>query len=296
MKTFCEGGMSTEVNSILLTEDARLLAEARLIYAATLKDRFLRSPARFLLQDQDAAGIEKLERRLVQEIDAALRFSCQLWCRRDTPQIKGLRELSEMVFNSSNGNMELCRAQAPLYAEPVRNVGTEEGPPGYHDGHSVIMVVQPSVGVSSSAGTKKDAKGSSKIWAKASVFVASPKPAAASPKPMVPSPKPGAASPKPAALSLNLKAVTESTKPAQELIATQDASPPDTTSIKAMAGAASPPLLSPPAPPVPPKDSQDSALILLPNIAFKDLIPRPLRKQSPRLSLAAALAQPPRVS
>jgi hypothetical protein len=36
---------------------------------------FLRRPARFLHQDQDPAGIEELERRLVQEIDAMLRAS-----------------------------------------------------------------------------------------------------------------------------------------------------------------------------------------------------------------------------
>lgn len=272
MKTFCEGGMSTEADSTLLTDDARLLAETRLKYAGRLKDTFLKGPARFLLQDQDPAGIEKLEGRLVQEIDAALRFSCQLWCRRDTPRVKRLCDLAEMAFNSSSDDMELCQAQAPLCAQPVSNVDADDGPPGYHDGHSVIMVVQPSVSISPGAGTKKITKRSNKIWTKASVLVASP-------KPVVPSLDPVAVSP----------------MPAQDPTATSDTPSPDTTSINVMIGTPSPPLQSPPAPPVPPKDTQDSGFVLLPSIAFKDM-PRPLRKQSPKLSLAAALAQPPKVS
>ncbi|KAK4185258.1 hypothetical protein QBC35DRAFT_351878, partial [Podospora australis] len=58
---------------------ARLLIEYRTQYAARLKDRFLRGAARFLLQNQDAAGIETLERELIHEFDLALRFACQLW-------------------------------------------------------------------------------------------------------------------------------------------------------------------------------------------------------------------------
>ncbi|KAK4234095.1 hypothetical protein C8A03DRAFT_18939, partial [Achaetomium macrosporum] len=177
MKAFCDGGMSTPVYSILLTEDARALAEARLRYAGRLKDNFLRSPARFLLQDQDAAGIEKLERRLLQEIDAALRFSCQLWCRRDPIFVKGLDELADMTFNAASDNMELCQAQAPLYAQHAGSTANaRDAPPGYHDGHSVVMVVQPSIGVKQSVGNGKGAKDSIKAWVKASVLVAPPKP------------------------------------------------------------------------------------------------------------------------
>lgn len=159
MKAFIEGGMSTEVDSILLAEDAHLLADARLEYSGRLKDRFLRGPARFLLQDQDPAGIEKLERRLIQEIDAALRFSCQLWCRRDIPRLPRLRGLAEMAFNSSSDDMESSQAQAPLRSQLVGgSANTQEGPPGHHDGHSVVMVVQPSVSASPRAGIKKDTK------------------------------------------------------------------------------------------------------------------------------------------
>jgi hypothetical protein len=256
IKVFYEGGMSTEVDRIPFTENARLLAEARLKYSGRLKDRFLRSPARFLLQDQDAAGIEKLERRLVQEIDAALRFSCRLWCRKDTPRVTRLRDLVEMAFNSPSDDMELCQAQAPLCAQPAGSTDTQDGALEYHDGHSVIMVVQPSVSVSPSAGIKKDTKRSNKIWAKAGVLVASP-------KPVIPSPDP----------------VAVSLVPTQGPKATQDTPSPDTTSINVMIGTLSPPLQSPPAPSVPPKDTQDSGFILLPSITFKDM-PRPSRKQS----------------
>jgi hypothetical protein len=273
MKAFFEGGISTEVDSILLAKDARLLAEARLKYSGRLKDRFLRGPARFLLQHQDPAGIDKLEHRLVQEIDAALRFSCQLWCRRDTPRVTRLRDLAEMAFSSSSNDMELYQAQAPLCAQPAGgSVDTQDGRPGYHDGDSVIMVVQPSVSVSPNAGIKKDTKRSNKVWTKASVLVASPKPVILSPDP-----------------------VAASLVHAQRPTATQDTPSPETVSIKAMIGMPSTPLQFPPAPPMPPKDTQDSGFILLPGIAFKDT-PRPLRKQSPKSSPAAALAQPPKAS
>ncbi|KAK4039879.1 hypothetical protein C8A01DRAFT_16192 [Parachaetomium inaequale] len=190
MKAFCEGGMSTEIDSVLLTDDSHLLAEARVRHAGRLKDSFLRGPARFLLQDQEAAGIEKLERRLVQEIDAALRFSCQLWCRQGTLQVRRLRDLADTAFNSTSDNMQLCQAQAPLRSQPTgRAVDSRDASPGYHDDHSVIMVVQPSVGVSMSSGTSKpskDAKGSTRIWAKASVLVATPNPPMREPPPPPP--------------------------------------------------------------------------------------------------------------
>ena len=129
MKAFCEDGMSAEVDNILLTDDGRLLAEARVRHAGRLKDSFLRSPARFLLQDQDAAGIEKLERRLVREIDAALRFSCQMWCRRDTPCVRGLRDFGETSFNSSNDEMELYQTHAPLGPRPATRTTNTGDPP-----------------------------------------------------------------------------------------------------------------------------------------------------------------------
>jgi hypothetical protein len=249
MKAFCEGGMGTPVESILLTEDARPLAEARLRYAGRLKDAFLRSPARFLLQDQDAAGIEKLERRLVQEIDAALRFSCQLWCRREPIVVKGLDELADTTFSAASDSMELCQAQAPpRYAQHATGSTTDrrDAPPGYHDGHSVIMVVQPSIGVKQSVvGGGKGAKESITTWVKASVLVAPPKPPAVQ---QAPAPAPAAAPP-----------------PGSDY---------PTVSMKAILP-----------PPVPPKDLKEQALVMLPTLTFKG--PQPLFfKQPPRLSVA----------
>lgn len=168
--------MSAEVNSSYLTDHARLLADARLKYAGRLKDTFLRGPARFLLQDQDAAGIEKLENQLVKEIDAALRFSCQVWCRHDTPVVRGLRDLTETTFDSSSDTMELCPAQAPPQSHTAAAIAAIKGaPPGYHGGHTVVMIVQPFVGVNTSGPTKKDPKGGTTAWIKASVLVAAPK-------------------------------------------------------------------------------------------------------------------------
>ncbi|KAK3307785.1 uncharacterized protein B0T15DRAFT_549614 [Chaetomium strumarium] len=121
LKAFCEGGMSTSVDSILLTEDAARPLSRGQAPVRGLKDAFLRSPARFLLRDQDAAGIEKLERRLVQEMDSALRFSCQLWCRREPISVRGLDELVDTAFSAASDSMELCQAQQapppPRYAQ-----------------------------------------------------------------------------------------------------------------------------------------------------------------------------------
>ncbi|KAL2130953.1 hypothetical protein VTI74DRAFT_5736 [Chaetomium olivicolor] len=178
MKSFNEGGMSAEADSELLTEDARILAEARLRYAARLKDTFLRGPARFLLRDQDAVGIEKIEDKLVQEIDAALRFSCQLWCRRDPPVFQDLRDLSNATFRSSRDDMELCYAQTPRYTLPTERVlFSRLPPPDFHDGQSVIMVVRPCVRSSTSnLGHDKAANDiATKFWTKASVMVTAPK-------------------------------------------------------------------------------------------------------------------------
>lgn len=258
MKAFCEGGMSAEVDNILLTDDGRLLAEARVRHAGRLKDAFLRSPARFLLQDQDAAGIEKLERRLVREIDAALRFSCQMWCRRDTPCVRGLRDVLETSFSSSNDEMELYQTHSPLGSPPAtRTTNTGDAPPGYHDGNSIIMVVQPSICVGTSRGNGKGARGSTRVWFKASVLVTAP-------------------------------------NPVQEPEAAPHIAP--TAAVLAKAVVATPKATV--APRVPRKDHNDphqSALTLLPNIAFT-AAPRPFLKKSPMLSMSLALAESPKVS
>ncbi|SPQ20803.1 cc73338e-9ff9-4dd3-ba1b-cdf649df99cd [Thermothielavioides terrestris] len=250
MKTFCEGGMSADLDNTFLTEDARLLAEARLRFAGRLKDSFLRGPARFLLQDQDAAGIEKLERRLVQEMDAALRFSCQLWCRRDPPWVKGLRELGITTFDASRHDIELCQAQAPLYAQLSPRASDErDAPPSSYDGRPVIMVVQPSFGVCTSTANRKSPNDDATVWAKASVLVAAPRPV------KEPASVPDAA-------------------------AAQDATSPDSASIRAFVGTPT----SAVAPPVPPKDPKEQAVTLLPSVAF-GASPRSAPRQSPSSSM-----------
>ncbi|KAK4247871.1 hypothetical protein C7999DRAFT_14164 [Corynascus novoguineensis] len=257
MKALSEGGIGSTDESTLLHSDFRFLAEARVRYAGRLKDTFLRGPARFLLRDQDAAGIEKLERRLVQEIDAALRFSCQLWCRHDIPQIHGLHELAKKATHAASDDIRLCRAQVPPFAEHVGSVvelGDET--PGYPDGLSVIMVLQPSVGAITSpkprTPSNEDSRSSTKIWIKASVLVGTPKPSAQPPVPPQESlvPPPQASAPiQPRAISLDAASITATVGP-----------PPSPTAL-----------------PVLPNDAQETPLTLLPSIAFRGT-PRPLLK------------------
>ncbi|KAH6641904.1 hypothetical protein F5144DRAFT_150467 [Chaetomium tenue] len=251
MKTFFDGGMSAKVDNFSsTTNNSHLpLADARLKYAGQLKDRFLRGPARFLLQHQEAKGIEKLEYRLVQEIDAALRFSCQLWCRRDTPLVRGLRDLTDETFNFNSNEMQLYPTRAPLRAErAVRNVGKNE-PHACHVGHPVIMVLQPSISVRTATGHEGTAKGrnaSTRIWTKASVLVSTP----------------------------NISA--------QESPLSQQAASPDAASFKAVVE----PLMSPTASLASPMAAEESVMIL-PSMAFKN-VPRPLLKQSPNIPLPMA--------
>ncbi|KAJ4302488.1 hypothetical protein N0V88_002634 [Collariella sp. IMI 366227] len=177
MKSFCEGGLSAEAGSDGLSEDARILVDARLRYAGRLKDSFLRGPARFLLRELDATDIDRIESKLTEEIDAALRFSCQLWCRRDPPLVQGLPHFANAIIDSSRDDMELCYAQALRFTLPTGRARLA-GPPilDFHAGQSVIMVVQPSIR-------------STKIWTKANVFVAAANPMpipAAEPEPESP--------------------------------------------------------------------------------------------------------------
>jgi len=83
MQLLSEGGLSQEASdpSMAGNEDSQMLANMRRAFARELKERFLRSPARCFLHDQDAKGIAKLEGKLTDEIDLALRFSAQVWGR-----------------------------------------------------------------------------------------------------------------------------------------------------------------------------------------------------------------------
>src|SRR5262245_54581160 len=85
MEMLYEAGMGLEPKHAN-DESSRSLSEARRRYCRKLRDRFLSGSARFLLQDQDTVGIEKLEITLMEEFDKALRFSCHVWSRTDALQ------------------------------------------------------------------------------------------------------------------------------------------------------------------------------------------------------------------
>ncbi|KAM7202616.1 hypothetical protein V8F20_004405 [Naviculisporaceae sp. PSN 640] len=180
MRTLSRGGLMLDPNGAK-GPDSRLLIEAREKYATKLKDRFLSGPARYLLEDQDAHGIEKLERRLLRELDLTLRFSCQVWSRLDHLKFSSLAELAPTEFNANSPIMELCEIQAPPNSQLPGASGDDLGPdapPAYYDGNAVIMVVQPaveSIKTNSSSHTWGHAsrKGADlrSIWTKAQVLV-----------------------------------------------------------------------------------------------------------------------------
>jgi len=161
----------------------RKVAQARREYARTLKERFLGGAARFLLRDQDEdVSIERLERRLLNELDSALRFSARMWCQSceaagtgGVPRFLGLGDFASAAAAAAAGGggsgekgrrvkfrrevMEKC----PLAQGRMTLYGT-----GERDGEQeeVIMVVQPAVvGAGSSNGLEF-----SKVWAKAQVL------------------------------------------------------------------------------------------------------------------------------
>jgi len=167
-------------------EARRNLIDSRLNYARRLKERFLGGAARFLLQDQTPRGIEKLERRLTDRIDDALRFSCKIWSQPAPVRLYGLKDLGGKEYKPSSKLMRLCRAQAPARVSAARQEGSSAGshsapnspPPGYHDGRPVIMVVQPAIEtvevVYAIDGEGPRPEHVSKIWLKARVLVEAP--------------------------------------------------------------------------------------------------------------------------
>ncbi|KAM7202615.1 hypothetical protein V8F20_004404 [Naviculisporaceae sp. PSN 640] len=174
MRLFAESGLvvkSPHDPSVNKNESARLLVETRLNHARKLKERFLGGAARFLLKDQDAAGIERLERRLTDEIDSALRFGCKIWSRSTPLRLQGLCELGGQEFKSASNTMELCHAQAPPQSEEAL-LNPETPPPGYYDGRKVLMVVQPAIestGIDLDVDEYEDLN--PKMWLKARVVV-----------------------------------------------------------------------------------------------------------------------------
>lgn len=184
MRLCSESGMSLkDPLDAAKNEARRVLIESRLNYARKLKEKFLGGPARFLLGDQPAAGIDKLERRLHDIIDDSLRFSCRIWSRPTPLRIHDMADLGGKPFSSTNPLMRLCHVQAPRAEEKTSRDENGQSPPGYHDGRPVIMVLQPAI--ESIADSSKDNKTTpgldeiAKLWTRARVLVSSPARAAA---------------------------------------------------------------------------------------------------------------------
>ncbi|EGZ75971.1 hypothetical protein NEUTE2DRAFT_106312 [Neurospora tetrasperma FGSC 2509] len=175
---------SSSANGI---EAKRMLIESRLNYARRLKDRFLSGVARFLLQDQDPAGIVRLERSLTEHIDDALRFSCQFWARPGPIRFHaGFAALGGQVYKAGGRLVELCWAQQQGLERTM--AGQTPQPPGNDDGKQVLMVVQPAVEslkIGSGGDDDIDTKPSktSKVWLKARVLVGHGTPAPQIPVP-----------------------------------------------------------------------------------------------------------------
>ncbi|KAK3388286.1 hypothetical protein B0T20DRAFT_103318 [Sordaria brevicollis] len=176
---------SSSSSPLEINETKRTLIESRLNYARRLKDRFLAGVARFLLQDQDPAGIAHLERSLTEHIDDALRFSCQLWAKSGPGEGQGKIRFHAPGFAALGGQgqvykaggrlVELCWAQQQTLREHDQggmHVGLRTARPhGDFDGREVVMVVQPGVEcLDSGAGLDKEKK--SRVWLKARVLVA----------------------------------------------------------------------------------------------------------------------------
>ncbi|KAL2130942.1 hypothetical protein VTI74DRAFT_5725 [Chaetomium olivicolor] len=180
MRLFAEGGFTLkDAAAAGRNESRRSFVESRLNLARKLKERFLGSSARFLLQDQDAAGIEKLEGRLGDMVDDALRFSCRLWTRVAPHRLHGWRDLGSKEVRCATPLVTLCHAQAELEAQNHQR----EDPKGKRSGspqveQPIVMVVQPAVVTDSinlpgvNVGSGND--GVALVWLRARVMLAGP--------------------------------------------------------------------------------------------------------------------------
>ncbi|KAK4456557.1 hypothetical protein QBC42DRAFT_190732 [Cladorrhinum samala] len=140
------------------------LIDSRLNLARKLRDSFLGSAARFLLNDQDAAGIERLERVLTEMIDDALRFSIKLWSRPGAGvKIRSWRDVVKGTYKTESGSsggaggkprVGLCHLQE-------RNKNED------YEGRPVVMLSQPGV----EEGEQEKGK-PGVVWLKARVMVA----------------------------------------------------------------------------------------------------------------------------
>jgi hypothetical protein len=183
MRLFADGGFSIkDIAAAGRNESRRTFVESRLNYARKLKERFLGGSARFLLQDQDASGIEKLEGTLTDIIDNALRFSSRLWTRMAPVRLHGWRDLGSKEVRATTPLVTLCHAQVEVEsrnrAEASKDKSAGSSQQDSQTDHPMVMAVQPAVITDSinlpgaGAGTKDD--GMALVWLKARVMVAGP--------------------------------------------------------------------------------------------------------------------------
>jgi hypothetical protein len=182
MRLLADGGFSLkDVAAAGLNDSCRTFVESRLNYARKLKERFLGGSARFLLQDQDANGIEELEHMLMDMIDDALTFSCRLWTRVAPIRLHGWKDLGSREIKAATPVVTLCHAQVEVESRNHR--GGENGkdkpsgsPQNNETDDTIVMVVQPAVVTDSidlpGAGTGED--GIALVWLRARVMVAGP--------------------------------------------------------------------------------------------------------------------------
>ncbi len=178
MRLFADGGFGLkDVAAAGRTESCRIFIDSRLTYARKLKERFLGGSARFLLQDQDASGIEKLERSLTDIIDEALRFSCRLWSRVAPIRLHGWSDLGSRDIRAATPVVTLCRAQVEVEAcSKDKSSGT---PQDNQTDRQIVMVVQPaivadSIDLPGVNDVETGGDGIASVWLRARVMVAGP--------------------------------------------------------------------------------------------------------------------------
>jgi len=185
MRLIADGGFSLkDVAAAGGNESRRTFVESRLNYGRKLKERFLGGSARFLLQDQSARGIEKLERMLDDMIDDALRFSCRLWTRVAPLRLHGWKDLGSREIKAATPVVTLCHAQVEVEAHNARNESAKDKPVGSpraqedQTDHQIVMVVQPAVVTESinlpGVNVGSGGEGVALVWLKSRVMVAGP--------------------------------------------------------------------------------------------------------------------------
>lgn len=179
MRLFADGGFGIkDVASAGNNEIRRTFVESRLNYARKLKERFLGSSARFLLQDQDPHGIERLENKLSELVDDALRFSCRLWTRMAPVRLYGWKDMGSKEVKASTSLVTLCHAQVRVEAHRHRAqaAGKEKPPQDDQTDQPMVMAVQPAV-LAEDIGlpiNRDGEDGMALVWLKARVMLAGP--------------------------------------------------------------------------------------------------------------------------